>query len=404
MGLLRTQLRRRAVQRLLALESELAPAAAVAAAGGLTPSSLALSTIRLQPQAPRVNLVLPNADLAAGYAGVGTAWACGSALAAEVGMPLRLVSLNPGSPALPHPRASADPFVEIVRREDLRHATFGVDDLWIATHWTTAHALAVATRHADIDVARCVYLVQDYEPGFVAWSTDYTVAESTYHAGFLTLVNSSPVADWLARHSGVKVDPRQVFAPELRLNDLRSAAERRSPSAPLRVSFYGRPSKPRNLYTLGVAALRIAADRAGTHDIDFVSMGEGITTTPLSRRSTLRSVGRLPLADYFDFLSTVDVVLSLQYSPHPSHPPLDAAISGALAVTNRFGEDRDSLHPRLLVADPAPEALADALSGAIDAARRGYDRDFQPLELGSLGAPMSSAVMRAAQLLNRSAG
>ena len=56
----------------------------------------------------------------------------------------------------------------------------------------------------------------------------------------------------------------------------------------------------------------------------------------------LTAVERLRTLEY---IASANVVLSLQHSPHPSHPPFDAAISGARAVTNEFYGTRAGLHP-----------------------------------------------------------
>ena len=103
-------------------------------------------------------------------------------------------------------------------------------------------------------------------------------------------------------------------------------------------------------------------------------------------------MGRLPWDDYFRFLSTIDVALSLQQSPHPSHPPFDAAISGAYAVTNDFSGGRSGLHPRIVaVAADTPSlgaALADVIRNAFDA----EPGDYLPVADGALGSELDAAL------------
>ncbi|MBK0296911.1 hypothetical protein IAE22_34075, partial [Bacillus sp. S34] len=76
----------------------------------------------------------------------------------------------------------------------------------------------------------------------------------------------------------------------------------------------------------------------------------------------------------FRFITSTNVVLSLQHSPHPSHPPFDGAISGARVVTNEFRDTRGHLHPNL-AAVPADRAAAaaDAADVAADAAQDAAD-------------------------------
>ncbi len=65
----------------------------------------------------------------------------------------------------PESRVDGRPGVRVVRREDVLDETFGRDDVWIATHWKTAHPLDVAVTAGVVARDRVVYLVQDYEPG-----------------------------------------------------------------------------------------------------------------------------------------------------------------------------------------------------------------------------------------------
>ena len=55
------------------------------------------------------------------------------------------------------------------------------------------------------------------------------------------------------------------------------------------------------------------------------------------------------------------------YTPHPSYPPLDLAASGAVVVTNRFGNKRDlsNYSANLICADLDQNALVDALRQAV---------------------------------------
>ena len=45
--------------------------------------------------------------------------------------------------------------------------------------------------------------------------------------------------------------------------------------------------------------------------------------------------GLMSWQEYRDFVSEVDLALSLMYTPHPSYPPFDVAVSGGVVVTNK---------------------------------------------------------------------
>jgi hypothetical protein len=372
----------------------------------LVETSTALAGIGVSRDAERhLNLVVGEIRPDATFAGVTTALTVGRTLAAELGLPLRVVMVSYTTSG--NSSAAAQAFVgarfpdvtaQVVAREDLPSVRFSPDDSWLATHWKTAHAIDVATRSGRIASDRVAYLVQDYEPGFSPWSTEYAVAASTYRRGFQPIVNSTPLRAYLEKHQGLTVDDDFVFAPDLDLDLLRRVAAKRSADEVTRVLFYGRPSKHRNLFRLGVAALKIAARElaASGHPVEFVSAGELHGDTDLGAGHTLRSVGTLPWDDYFDLLASTGVVLSLQYSPHPSHPPFDAAVSGALAVTNEFDGTRSGLHDRIDAVAAEPEALAAAVVAAVRRNAAEGPGAFADLAPGALGGSLASAVRAAA--------
>lgn len=340
------------------------------AVSGLTPWSDALLWTGLGATEPRVNVVLPEFHPGALFAGVKTAVEVGAELGRLSGRRLRLITLNVGHGS---PEASlqastwlTDRFPgtdwQVVNRSELDGAELGRSDLWLATHWLTAHALDVAARAERFPAARVLYLIQDYEPGFVGWSTDSAIAESTYEAGFGRLVNSRPVADLLEARGHGGVDPDVVFSPAFDLEELRVAAERRVRNEVPVVYLYGRPSKPRNMFGLGVATLRLVAERleALGRPATFVMAGEAGPDVDLGP-ATLVNHGVLDRPGYFDLLSRVDVGLCLQASPHPGHAAFDVAISGALAVTNELNGARAGFHPRIT----AVPAHLDTLAGAV---------------------------------------
>jgi hypothetical protein len=367
---------------------------------GLNDSSLALSGVKPAPGNPRhVTLVLPEFRSTAVFAGVKTALQTATTLGTLLGLPVRIVALARNQSR--EQTADAAAFLPDAERADipvvLRDEVAGLathpEDVWVATHWTTAHALDVAAHSGLVAPGRVVYLIQDYEPGFAPWSTSFTTARTTYHAGFHALVNSRPLLDYLSSQEGIREEDVSLFGPALDYGLLERIAAERRPSDRTTLLFYGRPSKPRNLFHLGVAALRQATreldDAAG---LDVVSVGENHSSIELGGGAQLRSVGRMSWDDYFAFLTTTSVVLSLQMSPHPSHPPLESAISGAHVVTNDFFGTRSGIHPRLVAVPETPDALGAAVSAAIMRARSEGTGSFERIDEARLGGPLATAL------------
>lgn len=377
---------------------------------GLVETSLALAGIRTVPREPEVVLVVDELREGAAFAGVQTALAVALALGERLGHRVRVVMVRwttPGNSVaaaealiadrFPDSRVDGRPGVRVVPREDVLDTTFGSADVWVATHWKTAHPLDVAVTAGVVPRDRVVYLVQDYEPGFSPWSTEYAVAASTYRAGFRMLVNSEPLRRYLGEVEELDVPAERSFAPHLDLGLLERVAGARQHEGIVRVLFYGRPSKHRNLFRVGVAALRVAVQELEQDGlrVEFHSAGEQHGDVELDGGrgdAKLVSHGTMPWDDYFRFIASTNVVLSLQHSPHPSHPPFDGAISGARVVTNEFRDTRAHLHPNLTAVPADPRSLGLAVADAVRRAAAEGPTGYAPLPDGALGGALDAAV------------
>lgn len=369
---------------------------------GVTPQSLHLAGVRHGDAAPVVSMVVPAIRTDSIFAGVATALQVGRMLALALERPLRVVPFGRAEPEKLAAALTAFlavdgqpvPQLVVVPQRQLAHTTVSADDVWVVTYWTTAHAADVACRIGVLDPSKVVYLVQDYEPGFHAWSVAHALTRQTYHAGFTHVINSSSLARYLADREGDETDHGLVFAPHLDLARLERVAARREPSEPVRVFFYGRPGKPRNLFELGVAALRAAAVTLAADGIAWqaVSAGEQHPDIELPTGEIVRSLGTVDWDGYYELLASTDVGLSLMHSPHPSHPPLEVAVSGGLAVTNDLDGSRSHFHERVTAVAPDPDALAAALVDAVRRAVHDGPQPFSPPVPGRLGRPLADVV------------
>jgi hypothetical protein len=368
----------------------------------LIPAGTALSrTVRTSTARPAAVLVVPSVRPDALFAGLGTALDVAASIAQRTSLPLHILTLD-----APSARSTEESRALIARRTGLDRHQVGIatawrrgrpahpSDIWIATYHATAHAIDRACHRGVIARDRVIYIVQDHEPSFFPASTERLVAEQGYRAGFRLLVNSEPLRRYLVEHSdarGVSVD--RTFRPALDEPALRLTASQRVRSEVLRIGFYARPSKPRNAFDLGRATLQVAGEqlREAGIEVEFHTVGELHRPFSVAGRPVV-PVGRLPWAESFHMLTRTDVFLSLQLTPHPSHPPLDAVVSGGLAVTNDVGSSRTGLSPRLLAGKAEPDALAElvceAARQAIEAGPAEFDNDL----LTELGRPLDDAV------------
>jgi hypothetical protein len=380
---------------------------------GLHPMSLVLAGVRPAGNGTaHINLMLPELSTGSLFAGVKTALDVGYALAERLHLPLRIVVLSSrGSRQSARAvdellalrgQPSGQP-VEVVSVDRIGDVPVASQDVWVATYWTTAHALDVACKLGVLDSARVIYLIQDFEPAFLPWSTDHSIATAGYSAGFVPLVNSNPLRSYLQQEAGLTVEQSHTFRPQLDLEKLEAAASARVHAEP-KVVFYGRPSKPRNMFGLGIAALRASSSRFADQGLNVVveSIGEAHARVPLPTGNFIESRGKMSWDGYFSHLATSSVVFSLQASPHPSHPPLDSVVSGGFAVMNEVGRTRGNLHKRLTAIAPEPDLLADSLVTAVvsslnrdDAPR--FDSEF----LRELGVPLDESIVAVSAAIAR---
>ncbi|MEL7628879.1 hypothetical protein AAGW04_07730 [Pectobacterium aroidearum] len=369
-----------------------------AAYSRLTTYSLASSCVNVDSTVERkINLILPGLPSNGIFAGIKTALEFSSRLSLALSLNIRIITFgeSPDNSTrswiekniFPHSR------IEFVSDFDIASLSVNVDDIWVATYWTTAHSLTVAAHLGIIKPQNVIYLIQDYESGFHPWSTAFALTEETYLSGFFHVVNSYPLFNALKK-ANIPCSKELVFFPEIDLHMLKKASANRKLSKKIRVLFYGRPSKSRNLFDIGIGALTLLAKKTDNTDyeLEILSAGEKHSDIVLSEKVTLRSLGKLSWDGYFNRLSETDVVFSLQYSPHPSHPPLDAITSGAYAVTNDLNGTRVGLHPRMYVAAASPDKLADKLLCAIQELHKNGCYEYDESLVQSYGRPMSDVI------------
>lgn len=234
-------------------------------------------------------------------------------------------------------------------------------DVGICTLWTTAYALMRFN-----GAAAKYYLVQDYEPAFVAAGSVSALAEQTYRFGFTGLCNTLGVAakyqhytDWLTYFTPA-VDHTQYYPLE-------------SPAPGMQLVFYGRPANDRNAFLLGIEALKRVKAEMGD-DISIVSAGHPFKEADYGLQGVLKNLGLLPdIAAVADLYRRSHIGLVFMYTPHPSYQPLEFMASGCATVTNYNESTRWLLKDEanaLLCASTAAAVAERILAGARDDALR----------------------------------
>src|SRR5205807_1842092 len=140
-------------------------------------------------------------------------------------------------------------------------AAIGPNDVFIGTAWWTAQMI----KHALLQTGKkkFIYVIQEFEPGLYPWSTEYALAMETYGLNFHAVVNESLLAEHLCRNAVGRfaetgfLDQCAVFEPAVDAKRFRPEYQLDS-NRKKRLLFYTRPRAPRNLYEVGLLALKKA--------------------------------------------------------------------------------------------------------------------------------------------------
>jgi hypothetical protein len=238
------------------------------------------------------------------------------------------------------------------------------DDVFVATAFHTfiycQYVVSRQLRWFPSANRQIVYLIQDYEPAFFAWSVLYAYAELTYHQteNVIAVFNTSQLAKYFAKEN-LHFPTQYVFEPKL--ND---RLRRRRAVACIKerlILVYARPAIERNGFSIIVKALKIwSAEFPSARDWTVISDGDPHADIELNCGVILQSRGKSNLDEYSDYLSRCWVGISIVFSPHPGYSVLEIAEFGAWTITNKWKtKDPSDISPNVLAVDlPTPQSLA----------------------------------------------
>lgn len=212
-------------------------------------------------------------------------------------------------------------------------------DWFICTSWWSAACVQNELSSSHHPINPIIYLIQDFEPGFYPWSTQYMLADATYKSDIPTLaIFNSPELHTYFQKQGYSFYREFSFTPSLNtmlkkhLLELGDTVGKRK-----QILLYGRPETSRNAFSLIVEALRIWINQDPSYrEWEVVSAGESHLPVYLGNGRYLTSLGKLNLDQYAQVLSESYLGISLMASPHPSYPPLEMAAFGIKVITNQF--------------------------------------------------------------------
>jgi hypothetical protein len=331
----------------------------------------------------RVSVVTDSINRGSLYGGVGTAIIMAALLAEASGARLRIVTRTEKA----HPaglETVLDTYgITLTRDVEFAYAPFydanyEIDfferELFITTSWWTTAATVASVRSEFI-----VYLLQEDERMFYAHGDEHLrCSRILANRDIRFVINTRLLFEHLVASGlpniatrGIWFEPsfpHQVFHPR-----------ERAQGAKRILMFYARPNNVRNLFFFGIEIIEAAITR-GIIDLeqwDLVLVGKDIPKLRFDDgRYSPNAQENLSWTEYAALAGQTDLALCLMYTPHPSYPPFDLAASGAVVVTNRFGNKQDlsGYSGNIICGDPELEAMLRAMAEGVrlatDATRR----------------------------------
>lgn len=309
----------------------------------------------------RLNIIVPTINPQYVYAGIATALKFFETLADATGYAKRIIlcEAKEDKAAVELYKDRYD-FVDTMKESNSRNQivayndrskkTLSVseNDIFIFTAWWTAYTVQDAyldeRRNAGLKPKQSIYLIQDYEPGFYAWSSRYMLAESTYHPQIpqIAVFNSGWLKDFFEQ-KGYVFDHMLGFDATFNsvLRHYRNSIGNHL-KKDKKILVYGRPGVARNAFELLAEALEKWAEmQEDAAEWEILSAGEDHDDVLLGNTGMMmHSVGKLTIEEYARLLEKTYAGISLMVSPHPSYPPLEMATYGVNVITNVY-ENKD---------------------------------------------------------------
>lgn len=270
---------------------------------------------------------------------------------------------------------------QLVFATDKKSLDIGKNDVFVLTSWKTAVSFLplLQWQKSEFQIAarKAIYLIQDFEPGFFAWSSEYVLAESTYldfAEDIIAVYNSKQLYSFF-KGKGYRFAVSYYFQPTLNTElkkILLQEADREQIKREKKILIYGRPSEARNAFEIIRYSLELWSNQyEKSKEWEIVSLGEGFDNIRL-KNNIIISQGKVTLEEYAQYMLSAYVGISLMVSPHPSYPPLEMSTFGVRTITNKFeGKDLAEFNKNIISIDNcSPMLIADTLTQVCE----GYEK------------------------------
>ncbi len=320
-------------------------------------------TLRVELDKPRLNLVIDSLAKDSFYGGTATALILATLTANQLKMPLRIISRTQLSHSSPYNellelfkinKPSGLQFFSdwsMVTGPGSRRMELSSKDIFLASSWWSSQAIQQINL-----MPYYFYILQEDETLFYPSGDDQLkLINSFKNDQAYYLVNTKFLYDHLSQSSLIKLNQSNSIWFEPAITSSERHTWDKATGERYKLFFYARPGHPRNLYYHALAWL----DEAFTQGIldaneweIFVGGCDSLKPFNFTTSVKTQFIGKLSWQEYRKLIGTIDLCFSLVCTPHPSYPPLDFAASGAVVLTNKFGNKQPlSYSPNIIMCD-----------------------------------------------------
>lgn len=330
---------------------------------------------RVLEDGKRLNIVTDSIEADCLLGGVATALILATEFCKKYSYDLRIVTRN----VIASPQNYSDildlhgltPAPQLSFYSDIpRDCDFKMDihpgDIFMATSWWSAEAI----RRMHV-TEKIFYIIQEIETFFYPHGTEhYLCSRIMKDTNIKYLVNSKYLYDYFSDHEPNICENGAFFNPAF--PEIVYAPDEFEKKNKYTFFFYARPNNPRNMFAYGLHLICEAIDRniIDVKEWEVCFAGQQVEEIELPKGANIKYLGRMSWEEYGKFLKTVDLAISLMYTPHPSYPPYDIACSGGVVVTNRCENKRTMTEcSNIIVADLEENEFLNALEDGVELAK-----------------------------------
>jgi O-antigen biosynthesis protein len=322
----------------------------------------------------RLNLITDSIDSESLFGGVATSIILATLIAERWGSDLRIITR--------YEPPDKSKFMEIIKINNINEPNnvefmfmdcnnnncelpIGDDEYILTTSWWTTHSAL-----QSFNENRIIYIIQEDERKNYPFNDEYYLcSQALSNKKINYIVNSKLLYDYLVsegldniKNQGEWFEPS--FPKNLFYYDQHDSTIKKN------FLFYAHPNNPRNLYYLGLRVINRALE-AGLLDPNTWNINiadNGIEELPFLNSIIPNIYQKLPGNEYAKIIRKMDLGLCLMYSPHPGYHPLSLVASGAIVITNKYGNKQtlDNYSKNILCCDLNENSLVDGIKRGIE--------------------------------------